>query len=920
MTDLLVVPAKKGSDVDLTGPLTNWIKSTFGAENGADSVSDIASFQKLRQTAIRPGDRGENAALACSNYYDQLVGIQNKVPVNEVQIPFKWKDAFDKGSFFGGRISLTIPSFSYEKVCVLFNVAAYHSIVAAEQSFDSDDGLQKALKKLQLISGIFANLKETAVVAIQRDPTPDLDPETLGILSDLMLAQAQEMIVIKSMKDNMKDAIVAKLCSQCEDMYANVMKSIQKESVRNLWDSSWAPNIFGKQAIYNGLAQYFQSRVCNADKAVGEEIARLQYAIRLFKAGIERSGLSDLCNAADWTKRCERALTEAKKDNDFIYHERIPDEKNLAPIKKAAVAKITPLPSKLGSDQDKILFDSLCPLAVHQALGSFETRKKELVKKELDRLQEATNLANASMSSMNLPASLEITKGKEIPQSLRDKSQAVINAGGPDAIKKMIHELPELLTRNTELLDECDRLLREERESDEQLRNQFKEKWTRTSSDKLTGSFNSNAQKYRTIINNAKDADKVVRDKFESHTEYIALLAQGSNNMENKMPGASGSSSGDAISNSPNVAKLKALCENVETLKAERQAIEAEIKSTNPDMKNIFLSTHAGHDVINEEEMSKETLNRAFSGLIEQVNDSVQRQEGILKEMTDTNEKFLGEKGGNDNGNARDDMLKKLAAGHDAFFELQKHLQEGTKFYNDLTQLLVTFQNKVSDYCFARKTEKDELMKDLTAGLSQMDLNQTASSIAAPAHHTPASAASVEPPKSPTRPPRAKDVPPRPPPPTQVSQTPSTEPAAGSTPGVYPGGPASAPNPYAGAPTASAPNPYAGAPVGQPPAPGAPPTGPGYPPYVGTVPPAQAPLPYPTQPNMPMPYQPYAYPPQAGYPQQQPPAYYPGQGQPPPYAGYGQQPYYPPPPQGGQPPQPPQYYPPQNPGQQPQWR
>ena len=90
----------------------------------------------------------------------------------------------------------------------------------------------------------------------------------------------------------------------------------------------------------------------------------------------------------------------------------------------------------------------------------------------------------------------------------------------------MIQELPELLTRNTELLDECDRLLREEKESDEQLKTQFKEKWTRTSSDKLTGSFNTNSQKYRTIINNAKDADKVVRDKFDSHNEYISLLAQ----------------------------------------------------------------------------------------------------------------------------------------------------------------------------------------------------------------------------------------------------------------------------------------------------------------------------------------------------------------------------------------------------------
>jgi len=898
MTELLAVHPKKTADIDIARPLSNWISSTFGSsDDPIDASSDVEEFQRLRQAVARLSDTGENGLSALSNYFDQLVAIDKKIPVSEVQIPFKWKDAFDKGSIFGGRISLTVPSFAYERVCVLFNMGAISSLIAAGQNFESDDGLQKAIKRLQSAAGIFAHLKETSVGAIQRDPTPDLDPDTLGILADLMLAQAQEMIAIKAMKDHAKKpAIVAKVCSQCEDMYAGLMRSIQKESVRNLWDSTWLQSVSGKQAIYNGLAQYHQSRVSNAEKSVGEEIARLQYATRLFTAGIERSTHPDLCNVREWLKKTERALTDAKKDNDFIYHERIPEERALASIAKAAVAKPTALPEKFGN-MDKTLFDNLVPVVVHQAMAAFDVRKKEIVNREITRLKEATNLANAAMASMNLPAAIEITgKNNELPQSMREKSTAIINAGGPDGLKKLINELPELLTRNTEILDEGERMLREEAESDEQLKNQFKEKWTRTSSDKLNGTFKSNAQKYRTIINNATDADKVVRDKFETHRSFIEMLANGSNAMESQLPDASGQ-----VKQTPVVEKLRKFCEDMETLKAERQAIEAEIKEKNVDMKQIFLNANASGGSINESEMSTETLNGAFRNLIDQVNDNLKRQENTMKELSETNEQFVKENGGqNSNNNARDEMLKKLAAAHDAYFELQNNLQEGTKFYNDLTQLLVTFQNKVSDFCFARKTEKDELMKDLTSGLSQMDLNQ--SQPTPPAHHVPVA-------EEPTRPPRAKDGPPARPPPPQISSESSAPPPAV----------ASAPNPYAGAPAPQpASNPYAGAPP-QHPAVSAPPA---HNPYAGAPPPpaGQPPLPYPTQPGMPMPYQPYTpmpggYNPYQGYPQQ--PYYPPHPGQAP-YAPYGY------PPQGAAQQPPPAYYPPgqqpPNPGQPPQWR
>ena len=51
---------------------------------------------------------------------------------------------------------------------------------------------------------------------------------------------------------------------------------------------------------------------------------------------------------------------------------------------------------------------------------------------------------------------------------------------------------------------------------------------------------------------------------------------------------------------------------------------------------------------------------------------------------------------GVDGKSAREEILKQWAAAHDAFIEVKGNISEGTKFYNDLTQLLVTFQNKVT--------------------------------------------------------------------------------------------------------------------------------------------------------------------------------------------------------------------------------
>jgi programmed cell death 6-interacting protein len=114
---------------------------------------------------------------------------------------------------------------------------------------------------------------------------------------------------------------------------------------------------------------------------------------------------------------------------------------------------------------------------------------------------------------------------------------------------------------NSLLFLQTERMVRDEKESDDQLREQFKERWTRTPSDKLTETFCGNMAKYRDIINNAMQADKLIRDKFETHRRGMDLLTKGPDDLITFVP--SGGPGGSNVKNSSAVHKLRRLMEEV---------------------------------------------------------------------------------------------------------------------------------------------------------------------------------------------------------------------------------------------------------------------------------------------------------------------------------------------------------------------
>ncbi|XP_069469289.1 programmed cell death 6-interacting protein isoform X2 [Ambystoma mexicanum] len=873
MATFISVPLKKTSEVDLAKPLCKFIQVTYpgAGDEQAEYCRAAEELNKLRKSATgRPLDKHESSLETVLRYYDQLCSIEPKFPFTESQLclTFTWKDAFDKGSLFGGSVKLGLPSLGYEKSCVLFNIGALASQIASEQNLDNDEGLKAAAKFYQLASGAFAHLKDTVLSAVSREPTVDISPDTVGTLSLIMLAQAQEVFFLKATRDKMKDAIIAKLANQAADYYGDAFKQCQ---YKDTLPKEVFPVLAAKHCIMQANAEYHQSTLAKQQKKFGEEIGRLQHAAELVKTVASR--YDEYVNVKDLADKINRALTAAKKDNDFIYHDRVPDVKDLDPIGKGTLVKPTPITVPL-SQKFADLFEKMVPLAVQQSMNLYNQRKADLVNRSIAQMREATNLANGALASLNLPAAIEDMSGDTVPQSILQKSKAVTEQGGVQTIDQLIKDLPELLQRNKEILDESLRMLDEEETTDNDLRKKFTERWQRTPSNELYKPLRAEGGNFRNILDKAVGADRLVKERYQSHRDTISILSKPEADLNASIPSANPAKT---LQGSEVVNVLKSLLANLEEVKKEREKLESDIKSVSFDMTTTFLMALAQDGAINEEAISVTELDRIYGSSTQKVQENLKKQEQLLNSIQGSHQEFSKMKQSNSEANLREEVLKNLAVAYDNFIELVANLREGTKFYNELTEILVKFQNKCSDIVFARKTERDELLKDLQQSIARLP---SAPAIPLPAYQsgpesggTPVSSAASS---GPTPAPRTvfqpKPQPPaRPPPPsipaTGASVTPQhMMPGSNTAPSTTP-----VPTPVAPGPSPT-PSQAQGPPY---------PTYQGYPGYYGmpmpvgynpymygqqTLPfmyqaPGQAPYPGPQQPG-------YPYPQQNYYPQQ----------------------------------------------------
>lgn len=424
-TSLLAIPVKTTQEVDWAKPLTSYLVSIYGS--ASEYKEDISQFNKLRNDIIGVHHDSKGIKLYYK-YFSKLELIDLRIPIAGLtkKINFVWFDAFDSTEHKQSAIP-------FEKANILFNLGAL--LASYGNSKYTAGEFKDAITLHQQAAGVFQFLNENFLHA----PSEDLSQTTVKFLIQLLLAQSQEIFLLKVIDDDLeqkKNSLIAKLCSAASSLFSDCAKLLvegdtsgysvedyleQPEDlsfVSAKIDPKWKSTLEFKSGFYKSLSYYYNGLALESSKKYGESIGNLNKS----KDSLESLSVPEdldyiLLENYDLQKEnLNIKLSLANKDNDLVYNELIPTLiPDIKPMNSAKVIKIDENETFLQTNENSSLnfLKNVVPINIHELLSYYSEEKAQFLRNEIDLV----DVSNEEMSSI-----LDYYK---LPQSLREEKVSV---------------------------------------------------------------------------------------------------------------------------------------------------------------------------------------------------------------------------------------------------------------------------------------------------------------------------------------------------------------------------------------------------------------------------------------------------------------------------------------------------------------
>ncbi|CAL64007.2 BRO1 domain-containing protein [Caenorhabditis elegans] len=672
--------------------MKEYILLTFNADpHDYDSAFDELTQMKFEANVPTPS---VEQTLKLKRYYGQLCMMQKRFPMGageQLETPFAWHDGLI--DIRSAQSEVTICDIEFEKASVMFNIGACHAQYAAEQTRDTQDCIKAAFMHFQYAAYAFEQLNSFRNSDIFY-PSVDLDANVISFYYKVMIAQAQECLVQKSLLDNRSAIVIAKLSLWLQEAYDSAAKIVDEWSV-NIPESVqryYAKICSLKSAMYAVIAYMsFGDNLEKEDKKMGW---RLQYYniankyMELLSSNhskmrerypelfVTSSFLFDVISAKQ---------RNAEKENDFIYHDRVPKQEDaIDAVQKdggGAMCKVKTLsfdpldPSVCGCD----LFGKLLPTFVQDAVKKYSDDKdqalreiKECVRSYDEHLNYQLQLAEFDKLRFML------NEGKRSREAWFEISEDLMKRNAdmtsyPDCVPNLIDKMGESSDTARVAEAKLNTLLSKLRAIDLQK--------SSIRSDEGFILIQKELERLAEHLEQAKAHNVSLNKAIAQHSANLQLLTLPCREMWMKIvpPEQQGEMRNGS---SPEELQVRKMIEKVMEMQAQRRKLveqfEADLKADN--ISNKLMGTNErGAEEIMKSELTKHTNIQQLIRL------NITAQDAILRAFADANADFFEERlAMSTKKEEYEKRVSELCASYEVYRDVSKKVDEGEQFYRQL--------------------------------------------------------------------------------------------------------------------------------------------------------------------------------------------------------------------------------------------
>ncbi|XP_068091294.1 tyrosine-protein phosphatase non-receptor type 23 [Hyperolius riggenbachi] len=669
---------KEAGDFPFQSAVRQFVLKNYG-ENPDNYGEELKKLEQLRQNAVNVARDFEGCSVL-RKYFGQLYYLQSRIPMEleqEAAVPITWTE------IFSGK-SVTHSDIKYEQACVLYNLGALHSMLGAMDKRVSEEGMKISCTHFQCAAGAFAYLRDH----FSHSYSVDMSHQILNLNINLMLGQAQECLLEKSMLDNRKSYLVARISAQVVDYYKEACRALENSETASLLgkiQKDWKKLVQMKIYYFASIAHFHMGKQAEEQQKYGEQVAYLQSALDKLSEAIKQSKgqPSTVQEALRFTMDVIGGkFNSAKKDNDFVYHESVPALDTLQAVKGAPLVKALPVnptdPEVTGPD----IFSKLVPMAAHEASSLYSEEKAKLLRDIMCKIDARNEVLDQFMDSLQLdPDTVDnLDLYSHIPPALMEKCAAL--SVRPDTVKSLVQSMQVLSGVYTDVeasLKDIKELLDEDEKQEKKLQEEVGKQAAATSAppSPSTTEVNKEWTKYMEVHEKASFTNTELHKAMHLHISNLRLLSGPLDQLQQALPVPNLTEDDKSV-----LQNLKRILKKVQEMKEQRMSLEQQLRDTiqKDDITTSLVTT----DRSEMKKLFAEQLKK-YDQLKVYIDQNLSAQENILKALTEANVKYAPiRKVLTDSEQKWNHTVQTLISSYEAYEDLMKKSQEGKDFYADL--------------------------------------------------------------------------------------------------------------------------------------------------------------------------------------------------------------------------------------------